>query len=244
MKAILKLLKKQGVDIAIVANYGTPAIPVTSARIHQSDGLIETQYASLGATVALYNYKLKSSKTAKNSYASADEIIDASTCVFPKNTWFIKGIQHTDFVYGGQACDFLTTLITTTEKTTVSSIKKFTGYGRYISADSSQNISNVTGTSKATKVKKVTKKTSSTIKLKLKKISSAKGYQIQYSTSSKFASKKTKTVTIKGAKNTSKTLKNLKRNKTYYIRVRTYKIVANKKVYSDWSSTKTVTTKK
>ena len=69
------------------------------------------------------------------------------------------------------------------------------------------------------------------------------GYQVQYSTSSKFASGN-KTVTIKGYKNVSKKISKLKAKKKYYVRVRTYmQLSNNKKYYSSWSGTKSVTTK-
>ena len=71
------------------------------------------------------------------------------------------------------------------------------------------------------------------------------GYQIQYSTSSKF--KKAKTVNVSKNKTTSKSVKKLSSKKKYYVRVRTYKTVKidgkTKKVYSSWSKTKTVKTK-
>ena len=78
------------------------------------------------------------------------------------------------------------------------------------------------------------------LKVTWKKNSSVSGYQIQYSTSKKFSSPKT--VTVKGYKTTNKTIKSLKAKKTYYVRVRTYKTVNGKKVYSDWA-TKTLSKK-
>ena len=71
------------------------------------------------------------------------------------------------------------------------------------------------------------------LKVTWKKNSSVSGYQIQYSTSKKFLG--AKTVTVKSYKTTSSTLKSLKAKKTYYVRIRTYKTVNGKKVYSDWS---------
>ena len=68
------------------------------------------------------------------------------------------------------------------------------------------------------------------------------GYQLQYSTSSKFTS--AKTVTITSNKTTSKKITKLTAKKKYYVRVRTYKTVSGKKYYSSWSSAKAVTTKK
>ena len=68
------------------------------------------------------------------------------------------------------------------------------------------------------------------------------GYQLQYSTSSKFTN--TKTVWITSNKTTSKKITKLAAKKKYYVRVRTYKTVSGKKYYSAWSKTKAVTTKK
>ena len=41
----------------------------------------------------------------------------------------------------------------------------------------------------------------------------------------------------------SKTVKGLKSKKTYYVRIRTYKVVGSSKFYSTWSSAKSVKTK-
>ena len=72
------------------------------------------------------------------------------------------------------------------------------------------------------------------------------GYQVQYSTNSKF--KSDKTVTISKNKTTSKSVSKLSAKKKYYVRVRTYKTVKvngkNAKLYSGWSKAKSVTTKK
>ncbi len=68
------------------------------------------------------------------------------------------------------------------------------------------------------------------------------GYQIQYSTNSKFKSGN-KTATVKGYKKTSKKISNLKAKTTYYVRVRTYMKTGGKTYYSGWSKTKSVKTK-
>lgn len=74
------------------------------------------------------------------------------------------------------------------------------------------------------------------------------GYQLQYSTSSKFAKKNTKALTLKKNRITSRTVTKLKAGKKYYVRVRAYKNVKvngkTSKIYSDWSKAKKVTTRK
>ena len=78
--------------------------------------------------------------------------------------------------------------------------------------------------------------------VKWKKKSSITGYQIQYSTNSKFK-KGNKSIKIKNAKTISKKITKLKVAKKYYVRIRTYKIVNKKTYYSNWSKKKCVTTK-
>ena len=77
------------------------------------------------------------------------------------------------------------------------------------------------------------------------------GYKIQYSTSKKF--KKAKTITVKSTKNKlTKKITKLKRGKTYYIRVRAYRIYDPSKYgstdpketyYSKWSKVKKIKVK-
>lgn len=76
-------------------------------------------------------------------------------------------------------------------------------------------------------------------KITIKKVKGAKGYQIQYSRKRSFKGKKSKYV-----KTRTKTIKKLKSKKTYYFRVRAYKLNGKKKVYSKkWSKVKKVKVK-
>ena len=74
------------------------------------------------------------------------------------------------------------------------------------------------------------------------------GYEIQYSTRSKFTKKTTKTVKVTKNSTTSKKITKLKAKKKYYVRIRTYQTVKvgkkSTKIYSGWSKAKTITTKK
>ena len=65
-----------------------------------------------------------------------------------------------------------------------------------------------------------------------KQNTSATGYQLQYSTSSKFAN--AKNINIKSNKIVKTTVKNLKSNTTYYVRFRTYKTVENTNYFARW----------
>ncbi len=113
-------------------------------------------------------------------------------------------------------------------KTKVTSIKKgSTGNKTLYAKWTKVSVAKAT-LSKATNVKG--KKLTAT----WKKVSGAKGYQISYSTNKKFT--KSTTVT-KNTSKTSYTAAKLKKGKTYYVRVRAYKIDSTKaKVYGKWSS--------
>lgn len=86
------------------------------------------------------------------------------------------------------------------------------------------------------KISKI-KKAKKSMKIAIRKQSGVKGYQIKYSTSKKFAAKKTKTVT------TSKvtvTVKKINVKKTYYVKVRAYKLIDGKVTYGAYSKVKKV----
>jgi hypothetical protein len=96
---------------------------------------------------------------------------------------------------------------------------------------------------KNTKIKNINAKSKGFTVSWKKASSEVKGYQFQYATNSKFTKNK-KTVTVKKRATVSKSVKGLKAKKKYFVRIRTYKTVNGKKVYSSWSKAKTVTTKK
>lgn len=102
-------------------------------------------------------------------------------------------------------------------------------YGAYSATINASTLLITPTSPKASKGKK-------SFKVTWKKASGAAGYEIQYATDSKFKKNK-KTVTIKNAKTTSATVKKLKSGKTYYIRIRAYKKVNGKKVYSGYTKT-------
>ena len=92
-----------------------------------------------------------------------------------------------------------------------------------------------------TKVKKV-KATKKSLTIKWSKVKGASGYEIQVATDKKFKKNK-KSILVKKQKTTSAKIKKLKSKKKYYVRVRTYKVVGRKKVYSSWINGKATKTK-
>ncbi|WP_051588829.1 leucine-rich repeat protein [Ruminococcus sp. NK3A76] len=75
------------------------------------------------------------------------------------------------------------------------------------------------------------------LKVTYSKVSGVTGYQVTYSTSSKFTKATTKSVNASG---TSKTIAKLTKGKTYYVKVRSYKTIGKTKYYSGYSAVKKV----
>ena len=126
----------------------------------------------------------------------------------------------------------------TTYKLKVRAVRTVNGKTYYGPYSDELKTTTATDKTKITKTKGAKKK----LTVNWKKISNATGYQIQVATDKKFTKNK-KSVTISKNKTISTTIKKLKGKKKYYIRVRTYRKVAGKKVYSSWSSVKNVKTK-
>ncbi len=92
--------KEYGVSIAVVAGYGLPLAPVGVHHDDTSDITVDTRSSSFGATTAgLFDtlseeYIQERIDAGYGDYISPDGKIDASTCLFPETTWFIKNKHH------------------------------------------------------------------------------------------------------------------------------------------------------
>ena len=96
---ILNRAKNNGVKIMIVAGYNKQRTPLVESYMANSDATVDTKYASVGATVADLGSALPEGYVQKNEagvhdHLSKDGVIDASTCLMPENTWFIKDMLH------------------------------------------------------------------------------------------------------------------------------------------------------
>ncbi|MBQ6872738.1 MAG: leucine-rich repeat protein [Clostridia bacterium] len=158
------------------------------------------------------------------------------------------GVRYEVYIKNGKKW----TKLTTTSKTSYT-VKK-DGKKKYLKADKEYQfrvravVDDIKGTYSST-LKVETIPSTATLKLKAgskqltaswRKVSDISGYEIQYSTSKKMKSAK-KVNAKKSAKST--TIKRLTKGKKYYVRIRTYKTVNGKKIYSDWSTVKNVKVK-
>ncbi|MBE6774467.1 MAG: hypothetical protein E7544_09655 [Ruminococcaceae bacterium] len=95
-------LKEEGMEIMVISKYNYADFPLSEDAAQQSDGTASTYVTSFGATVAPFGSTLsekyiKSMTKDELRYLSDDKMIDASTCVLPDTTWFIKNLYHSNF---------------------------------------------------------------------------------------------------------------------------------------------------
>jgi len=128
-EATITNIMSDGVRVSIVSNYDKQMLPVIENDKVQSDMIIDTRYTSFGATCADIGKTFPSDYTQKialpNNHLSPDRVIDASTCMFPEITWFIKGLSHTDYNINEEPVKLIMWLLAADEQKTVFSSEEF-----------------------------------------------------------------------------------------------------------------------
>lgn len=84
--------------IAVISRYGFSSLPITPSYDLMTDTVIETKSTSFGATTASIGKCFDEAYLEGKdlSYVSPDKTVDASTCLFPEKTWFIKNSKHAE----------------------------------------------------------------------------------------------------------------------------------------------------
>ena len=98
-----KRYAESGIDIFNISKYGLQTIPVSAPSDIISDCTCELGQSSLGATTATLKttfsdeYIENAKLNGTDKYIAPDRQVDASTCLFPDRTWFIKNLTHKEF---------------------------------------------------------------------------------------------------------------------------------------------------
>ena len=89
-----------GTKIQITSEYGLAPVPVLEDWLVLTEGETATTNSSWGATgagadsVFSDDYIVRAEKQGYAGRISADRQVDASTCLFPETTWFVKNASH------------------------------------------------------------------------------------------------------------------------------------------------------
>ncbi len=101
-ESTMKELHNAGINFYNFTKYNFPEIPLYEGARTQGDADTSVFRQSFGGTAADYNTVFSEDYLSKVSpqnrkYISPDLKIDASTCLFPDRTWFVKDLHHDFF---------------------------------------------------------------------------------------------------------------------------------------------------
>ena len=209
-----------------------------------------------GGTAAIMAYAAKGTNYTAGSTFCTIKVTKRSNTIKASNirrTWYAKArkISINAKVYGKAPLKYSSSSksVKVDKKGRITIAAKFTGSARIMIRSSA-----TAGYNAATKSITVTVNPAGTTLMTAKNLSGRKaqitwkknryvtGYEIQYSVNKNFRSGSKKTVS--GVSKTKYTLTKLQKNKTYYVRIRTYKKSGTKKYYSSWSKVKAVRIRK
>lgn len=100
---ILTNAVESGINFGVISKYGFQTLPICETNYLVSDQFASVGRSSFGATTGtIYNdltpdYIASRKEAGFGKYLSPDGQIDASTCLFPDSTWFIKGSSHSNW---------------------------------------------------------------------------------------------------------------------------------------------------
>lgn len=112
---LFRAAMETGTKINVVSHYNLQGVPLTPSYREQNDNVIDTKFTSGYATCAFldetlpadYQQKNTSCRDASHNHLSGDRVIDASTCLLPEQTWFLKDLKHVGYIYDTQVMDFI-----------------------------------------------------------------------------------------------------------------------------------------
>ncbi len=115
----------ENANVYVLARYGYPSVPLTPSYNSLSDGTVDTKYASFGAVTSLYKETLDDEylNSADPEYISPDKTVDASACMFPEQTWFIRGFKH--YSVPDSVTNFADLLLEQKEQATVDTFEQY-----------------------------------------------------------------------------------------------------------------------
>ncbi len=96
----IREFQANGVNFYIFTKYGFPDYPLYEGATGQGDGYTSVEKQSFGAVSANYGEVLSEeyiNALSDKRYLSPDYKVDASTCLIPERSWFVKNLHHNYF---------------------------------------------------------------------------------------------------------------------------------------------------
>ncbi len=197
-----------------------------TVTIKNSSGKVYVKGSS-SYTITVENYSTTADMSGASSVSKwSDHAVDQSTAIKESGSTVTAASSTT-------AAPSQTTASDKTTGTSATAAPSGTSNSNGTASSDSKTSAKSAGKTKVTSAKRSAD--GKKIKVSLKKVAAASGYQVRYSTDKKYSKSKTKTLTT--TKN-HVTVKKVSKGKKYYFSARTYKVVNGKKYWSAWSQSK------
>lgn len=99
----IKSIGENHVKFGAVAKYGFQILPICESNNAVSDQFVSLKRSSFGATTSTIDGTLSDEYIAqrvaegKGDCISPDKKVDVSTCIYPKSTWIMKNVSHSEY---------------------------------------------------------------------------------------------------------------------------------------------------
>lgn len=103
LDSIIRSIGEGGANFGAIVKYGFQIMPICESSYAVADEYVSVKRASFGATTAnifetlTEDYIAKRTNLGYGKYISPDKQIDASTCIYPDSTWFVKNSHHSNY---------------------------------------------------------------------------------------------------------------------------------------------------
>lgn len=108
-------------NLYVIARYGYPGVPLEATWQANTDGVLNTESESFGATCEPFSFFSPTFEPHK--LISPSGAIDASTCLFPQQTWFVRNYKHTQKDPSME--EFTQTLLRSPSQLTIDSLEAY-----------------------------------------------------------------------------------------------------------------------
>ena len=135
---IIADLHASGVKVSFVSHYNALQLPIYSKYTCHGDGVLESDRTSGYATFANYGKTLSDAEIAgvDAQYISPNKVVNASTCLYPETTWFVKNAKHVGCKDNSDHTEFAIWLLTRDVQPTVHTDAS---YPRFLNVDANEN---------------------------------------------------------------------------------------------------------
>lgn len=99
----IRSIGENKVKFGAVSKYGFQILPICQSYDVVSDQFVSVNHSSFGAKTSTIfdtlsnDYIAERIAAGKADYISPDKKIDASTCIYPESTWFMKNVSHSEY---------------------------------------------------------------------------------------------------------------------------------------------------